>query len=566
MGNLTVLLSGTSAGGNPGGSRSVLPDDFIGSLKYRLTFSGAAETITRDASGTASVSLEEGTWTIEAKAYAPGDTAYATVVGTGSETVTIRAGEHQSVTIKMYTDPAYEAGLTDIYIRSEAELRRIGTDFAIDGSKRFHLERDIVLTQPWTPIGPDSTNPFKAEFYGNGHRIIISGFADYSAGYLGLFGYTDRAKVENLKVHCNLGTTPMRNPSVSTPFDPLELTGTTTNIYVGALAGYAYNGSVFDKISVSGSLVFTSDENVSLYLGGIAGENHNDSVIRSSHVRADIRGEMNTGRVIVGGVAGGNHSRTGGGGGIIEKSSFAGLAYGFGSTEGFIGGIVGEMFTGAIRDCYASGNVGAGGDSVTVGGIAGRSNSIERSYAWTKVDAGGESEVRAGGIAGDIIGDDDLLSQCYALGTVAGGAVTAYIGGIVGYHSQEPIEYCAALNDIEGYYSSGISLHGIAGYAVWTPTFRSNFSAADMRITGPSQTPDPDLDGDNTTYARAHFKGPSPGAVYGPGSTSLNWNFDAGGNWKFISGYDYPVLSWQKSPPPDLDDLLAYPEIPESGE
>jgi hypothetical protein len=58
----------------------------------------------------------------------------------------------------MKVDPAYEGLLTDIYIHNEAELRRVGRDFAIDGTIRFYLERDIVLTQPWTPIG-DSAIP-----------------------------------------------------------------------------------------------------------------------------------------------------------------------------------------------------------------------------------------------------------------------------------------------------------------------------------------------------------------------------------------------------------------------
>jgi hypothetical protein len=30
-------------------------------------------------------------------------------------------------------------------------------------------------------------------------------------------------------------------------------------------------------------------------------------------------------------------------------------------------------------------------------------------------------------------------------------------------------------------------------------------------------------------------------------TTQLYWNFPT--DWKFIDGYDYPVLSWQDSPP-----------------
>jgi hypothetical protein len=76
----------------------------------------------------------------------------------------------------MTVDPAYEAGLTNIYIHNEAELRRAAAgDFAIDGSIQFYLERDIVLTQPWTAIGNNGT-PFEAVFDGNGHSITINSF------------------------------------------------------------------------------------------------------------------------------------------------------------------------------------------------------------------------------------------------------------------------------------------------------------------------------------------------------------------------------------------------------
>jgi hypothetical protein len=54
----------------------------------------------------------------------------------------------------MSVDPAYEAALTEIYIHNEAELRRIGAavnGLAInDPSRTFYLEKDIVLTPPWT--------------------------------------------------------------------------------------------------------------------------------------------------------------------------------------------------------------------------------------------------------------------------------------------------------------------------------------------------------------------------------------------------------------------------------
>jgi hypothetical protein len=74
----------------------------------------------------------------------------------------------------MTVDPAYEALLTEIYIHNEAELRRIGA--AVNGlaignpARTFYLENNINLTQPWDPIGDDTT-PFMANFDGDTSKL-----------------------------------------------------------------------------------------------------------------------------------------------------------------------------------------------------------------------------------------------------------------------------------------------------------------------------------------------------------------------------------------------------------
>jgi hypothetical protein len=550
-GTLTLLLPQTAAPENParyasgGLSRSALADSVTGSLVYRLTLAGPGETLTLESGGgRASISLNAGEWIIDAAAYAPGDPA--TLVGSGTLAITVAAGQNRSVRIPMQVDAAYEGALTEIYIHSEADLRRIGTDFAIDGSfiTAFYLERDIVLTQPWTPIG-DASTPFKALFDGQGHSITINAFADLSAEYLGLFGYTAAAEVQDLTLRINLGRADA----------PLDLTG-TNYISVGALTGYASLASLFENITVTGTMHLVSGTAYSVSCGGIIGANYG-STIRSCTVKAALSAEgQNTTGVSIGGVAGENQNSAGT---PIEQSSFTGTIRADTNNENTrAGGITGAMSTGTIRDCYASGRIEAfGGNLVYAGGIAGMSNNIENCYAWADVSASGNLEVYAAGIVGELQGP---LSQCYARGDVSAtnnSTGDCYAGGIAGQNYQGQIEYALALNTrVEA--NNSPEARGIAGRKQLGTTFTSNFVASSMTIS-PNGSPaaDPDLDGDTTTYDYTDFQGPAPGAAYGSGF--LDWDFTGTGGWTFIPGYYYPVLPWQTAPPEEPGALVDPP-------
>jgi hypothetical protein len=498
-----------------------MSDDIIGGLAYSVTLTGPGGTQTLEAGGGGTtITLDAGTWTIHAVAYDPVNPDI--VVGEGSTTITVIGGRSSSVRIPMKVDPDYEAGLLEIYIHNEAELRRIGA--AVNGlaigndDRRFYLENDIVLTQPWTPIGSYG-NEFKAKFEGQGHTITINGFtaAALLDPYIGLFGYTDTgAEIRDLKIQCNLGTAG----------SPLNLGGTGPSF--GALAGWA-NHSEFDTITVSGSI----GVNASAYL-------------------------------VCGGVVGGTS-----GGTTIQESSFTGTIWGKSQsgTDAMVGGIVGSPNGGpidSIRDCYVSATVEAFGGSTTTaayaGGIAGMNGGgvIEHCYAWANVsasNAGGTTNVAAGGIVGSQ-GASAIIRRCYALGTVTADGPTgdSYSGGISGYDVTGDITYCAALNTLIKSINSP-DAHRVLGSG---PLLSDNYAANDMTVTGTSpwtsDTGPGGKDGDDT-YAFADFRGQglglTPGTVYDV--YYLYWDFTASGDWKFIpgSGYDYPVLSWQNSPPAD---------------
>jgi hypothetical protein len=98
--------------------------------------------------------------------------------------------------------------------------------------------------------------------------------------------------------------------------------------------------------------------------------------------------------------------------------------------------------------------------------------------------------------------------------------------------------------------SAGSYAHGILGRNDAGAVFINNFavSSADMTITPTSSVSSnrAGLDGDYSSFpSRTDFAGLT--TVYDP--ANLNWDFV--NDWHFISGYDYPVPSWQTSAPPD---------------
>ncbi|MDR1175452.1 MAG: hypothetical protein LBK83_08300 [Treponema sp.] len=555
-GSLTLFLPETSTQGAAsqrasvqnmaaGVSRSVLPDNFTGTLVYKLTLSGPGETQTLEAGGGGTtVSLDAGQWTVEAAAYDPGNPSVT--VGSGSAVITVVAGQSSSVRIPMKVDPAYEALLTEIYIHNEAELRRVGTDFAIDGSVSFYLERDIVLEQPWTPIGnpgglfsPDY-EPFRAVFNGQEHSITVRSFSGAKkAGngvFFGFFASVENAKIKNTTIKYELsGPVDIRTGDGSTYYDS----------HAGGVAGFADNTS-FENVRVTGNFSIIADGDSSLNMGGIVGD-VNFGTITNCHVTGNIGGTSTEKALNIGGIAGSSM-------GPITGSSFTGAVNGSApSGNGYAGGIAGYIENGNVTSSYVSAQVEGEGFYVYAGGIVGKAvsdSTIEHCYAWVIVDAEGIRDVCVGGIAGSTGAPSSplpVVTACYALGTVTGSGdttTTKSAGGIVGSYSGI-IEYCAVLNTSISF-TGATDIDEVAGMAdaFSLGNIQYNYTAADI-----AGFPGSSGFWSGTSTPRVDFTGPAPGTVYS--TANLNWNFAAGtGDWKFISGYDYPVLSWQTTPPP----------------
>jgi hypothetical protein len=579
-GTLTLILPRVSAPA-AGASRSVLSNAFIGTLAYRVTLTNSSigTTVIDPVGGGTTISLKTGEWAIEALAYVLG--VPGTTVGTGEASVTIEAGQDTTKTISMSVDPAYEAALLDIYIHNEAELRRIGAaanGLAIDDPDRiFYLENSIVLEQPWTPIGNVST-PFKAKFDGQGHTVTVKSFGgpgfpvkESGSNFVnqGFFAGVENTQIKNITIAYNLA-------------DPVVdiRTGEGSTYYscnAGGVAGFADSTS-FENVRVTGNFSVIADGDSNLGVGGIAGQVNSGTTIANCHVTGNIGGTSKN-YLTIGGIAGIID-------GPITGSSFTGVINGsapYGNCDA--GGIAGYTDS-EITGCFAEGYIRAEADYPRVGGIAGvmdggsSGGSITRSYAAGRIESiasGTHSD--SGGIAGRLNGSNDTIENCYALADVSssstygemaggiagtnGGTISkcyaagtvkskghepyTYIGGIAGEHSNNPtISACMALvSELDGgpSTSSSKNVHAISADAsILTGNYsrtgftRNNANASDTVDYGSTGK-----DGEQKNLA--DFKSQ---ALY----TGALWNFAAGtGDWKFITGYDYPVLSWQIAAP-----------------
>jgi hypothetical protein len=479
----------------------------------------------------------------------------AVTVGEGAASFTVTRGRDRKVPVSMKVDLAYESTLLDFHIHNEAELRRIGAagnGLPIDDTRTYYLENDIVLEQPWAPIGDGST-PFEAIFDGQGHTVTIQSF-DTSANpqYVGFFGHVDGAEVvKDMTILYN-------GPLVDMTY--------SANPYIGLVAGYAKD-TIFRDIRVRGNLSANSTITTgnTFYIGGVAG--YGDSLtVDNCHVSGNVSGEAGSIDLLIGGIAGSIGS-TSSSPSAIANTSFTGKAGGESDKNCKAGGIAGYIGAGggSVTLSYASANVEAKGADAYAGGIAGEINTttsvsmkIETCYAWANVKATGNTattaNAAAGGIAGRVENSGNAIEICYARGTVKAatgtGTVTEYAGGIVGDNDYGDIRRCAALhssiiaanrcNRIAGRFSYGaIGSNRVRSDTACSAT-GSLFGDADG---GPAAHSLPETD----------FQGPPAGPMYGSAPACLNWTFDSS-NWTWINGY--PALYWQNSPPRDPDTLL----------
>lgn len=214
----------------------------------------------------------------------------------------------------------------------------------------------LTTGEGWVPIG-SKTKKFGGNFNGNGH--VIKGLRiNRNADYQGLFGYTSS---ESIIINGRL-----ENASIK------------GGLYTGVLVG-SNSGNII-HFSVEGEV------NGSSFVGGLVGEN------KGNIIAASMVGNVNAVNNHVGGLAGYtdggsidssyslvNVKGKGSVGGLVgnQTSSITTNSYAIGSVSverefNYAGGLVGLLFKGQIRNCYAVGQLQGFGN---VGGLVGYCNS-----------------------------------------------------------------------------------------------------------------------------------------------------------------------------------------------
>ncbi len=137
-------------------------------------------------------------------------------------------------------------------------------------SSYFKQDCDIELpNESWNPVG-DESEPFKGSYDGCGFKIKGLRINSPTEDYVGLFGYTQKAKLKNIVL------------------TDIQIEGRD---YVGALAGYSAESEV-SNIAVDGDV--SAQNNV----GGIIGQVYTPTKIEKCNYSGTITGNENVGGIV----------------------------------------------------------------------------------------------------------------------------------------------------------------------------------------------------------------------------------------------------------------------------
>lgn len=215
-----------------------------------------------------------------------------------------------------------------------------------------HAAEDGKELLSWIPIGNDD-NRWKGKMDGQAHTISNL-YIKTAQNYVGLFGYTDGATIQDLI------------------FDNANVENvSTTNAktyYTGILAGYAYGDSPshIKGIKTTNNCTVIGQEDT----GGIVGSAKIN--LENCENRSSVKGTR-----LVGGIAGSSTERN------IKRCTNYGTVENYGS---YIGGIIGYAYGTCIEDCANYGKITSTG--WYAGGIAGKTlenSSIQNVFSYGDV-------------------------------------------------------------------------------------------------------------------------------------------------------------------------------------
>lgn len=294
-------------------------------------------------------------------------------------------------------------------------------------SGQYILTTDIDCTGvDFSPIG-NFSNGFSGSLDGANHKISNLSIAKSNTDYVGLFGYTYNASIQNIIL------------------DNIKIIGRND---VGSLIGWG-SASVISNVKIEqGTVSDTGQYDVGGLIGVLDASSNPSGVSQcSSAVTVDAINAQEVGGLIgriVAGVTVENSNATGNVTGSANVGGLIGIAYaptltirnsyatGTVTSSENTGGLIGELFgTGVVDRCYATGNVTGnnkqGGLIGVIVSYGSNGGSIINSYATGAVSG-------ATNFTGGLIGYNDLGTTFYVTNNYSTGAVrgNASVGGLIG--------------------------------------------------------------------------------------------------------------------------------------
>ena len=187
------------------------------------------------------------------------------------------------------------------------------------------------------------------------------------------------------------------------------------------------------------------------------------------------------------------------------------------TTGGYIGGLAAQMKSGAIKQCYAKGNITANTTYFSQGGLVGSmqsaNNSISDSYSLVQIifywtNAPTMTTVKAGGLVGAILDSNkgNSITNSFAAGSIAAAPV-----------------------------SSGYLIYNSAGL----------LASAPQALTITNSYWDTQVSNQTSSVKSPAYFGLTTAKMYSQASFS-GWDFSK--TWKILNGIDYPHLVWEEFP------------------
>ena len=233
-----------------------------------------------------------------------------------------------------------------------------------------HTAEDGKELLSWIPIG-NYSNRWKGNMDGQGHTISNL-YIKTAQNYVGLFGYTERATIQDLIFDY-------------AKVENVNTTNTKTD-YTGFLAGYAdgVSPSHIRGIKTTNNCTVIGQEHTGGIVGG-AGIN-----LENCENHSSVKGTGN-----VGGIAGSSFERN-----IKRCTNYGTVENG---RNQYIGGIIGYAYGISIEDCANYGNITSAGP--VAGGIAGSTmdnNSIQNVFSYGDVTYTNTSGIIIGLVGGTL--------------------------------------------------------------------------------------------------------------------------------------------------------------------